>query len=78
MPFYFIFWLSIGILSAYRTMKLLYDNQTITKTLLLSLTLPVFLLFSVAMLSELPAFALSMLGIYLTVWFWKRGNTPIR
>lgn len=78
MPFYFIFWISIGILSAYGTMKLLYDNQTITKTLLLSLTLPVFLLFSVAMLSELPAFALSMLGIYLTVWFWKRGNTPIR
>lgn len=78
MPFYFMFWLSIGILSAYGAMKLLYDDQTITKTLLLSLTLPVFLLFSVALLSELPAFALSMLGIYLTIWFWKRGNTPIR
>lgn len=74
MPFYFMFWLSIGLLSAYGTMKLLYDDPTVTKTLLLSLTLPVFLLFTVTILTEPVAFAVTMLGIYATVWFWKKGT----
>lgn len=79
MPLYFSIWFSVGIGSAYKTMKLMgYRDKTIRSTLLLSLTIPVFLLFSVTILTEPVAFAMTMLGIYFTVWFWKKGVAPAK
>lgn len=75
MPFYFISWFAVGIGSAYKTMKLLgYDDLTMAKTLLLSLTVPIFFLFGVTILVEPVAFGVVMLGICLTVWFWKTSS----
>ena len=75
MPFYFMFWFSIGIFSAYKTMKLFgYQERAISATLLLSITIPVYLLFSAAILTEPVAFALAMLGMYSFAKFWKTGG----
>jgi hypothetical protein len=78
MPLYFMLWFSIGLVSTYKILKLLgHRDDVIGYTLLLSLSIPVFLLFSVTVLTEPVSFAIIMFGIYLLVRFWKTERSSL-
>lgn len=75
LPLYFLLWGSIGMLSAVKTLELLgFKEREIKATVLLAITIPVFMLFSVTFLTEPVAFAMCMFGIFIITRFRMRQD----
>jgi hypothetical protein len=79
LPLYTLMWSLTGVFSAYSIMKLLgFSDNIMANAMLISLTLPIFDLFSASLLTEPVVFGVTMLGIYFTVRFVKSQDGRFR
>src|SRR5439155_10196225 len=75
LPFYLAFWSFLFIFFAYKTVGLLTANRQARNLVVLSLPFMVsYSLLSVGVLSEPPALATCMMGVYFWVKYFKTGR----
>ena len=75
LPFYLIAWSGLTLVMFYTIMKLFgFEKRTIALSLLSSLTLISYSLLSLGFLTESMGLAMTMVGVFLLVWYLKRGG----